>query len=77
MLTRVQIPMPRGDFEGDDVGISHSMLSISVPIGRPQKQSSVILNFPTEKSTCDAASRQDSLITCYCLVVEVRSFKIL
>jgi len=55
----------RGNFEGMTVGFSHMpsrtvhstltsgfphMLSTSVPTGHPQKQSSVTLNFPNEKS---------------------------
>jgi len=43
---------------GPDVGI-YRILSTSVPIGGPQKQSNVALNFPTE-TTCDAACRQNS-----------------
>ena len=40
-------------------------LSISVPISRPQKQSTVALKFLNEKSPCDAASRQNSVTACY------------
>ena len=40
------------------------MLSTSVPIGRPQKESNVMLNFPSEKSCCDVASPRHSLTTC-------------
>ena len=36
-------------------------LSTSVPIGWPQKQSSVTLNLPNERSPCDAACRQKIL----------------
>jgi len=45
------------------------MLSISVPISRPQTQSSVALNFLNEKSPCDAASRQNSLTACYFITI--------
>jgi len=40
----------------------------SVPIGQPQKQSSVALNFPNDEISppLDVASRQHSLTSCYC-----------
>jgi len=41
--------MGRATFEGMTAGFSH-MLSTSIPIGQSQKQSSVTLNFPNEKS---------------------------
>jgi len=52
-------------------GTLFSILSTNVPIFRLQKRSSVTLNFPNEKSTCYAASRQNSLTTCYHFTVTV------
>jgi len=43
------------------------MVSTSVSIGWLQKQWSVTLNFPTEKSPCNAACRQNSLTICLIL----------
>jgi len=52
----------KGHFWGMTSGFLH-MLSTNVPIGRPQKQSSVTLNFPNE-IPCDAASRQNYFTAC-------------
>jgi len=49
---------------GSDVGISR-MLSTSLSNGRLQKQLSVTLNFPNEKSPCNVACRQNSLTICF------------
>jgi len=40
------------------------MLFTSILNGQPQKQLSVALNFPNERSPCDGASSQNSLRSC-------------
>jgi len=43
------------------------VLSTSVPIGQPQKQSGATLNFLNENPPFDAASRRNYLTTCFSL----------
>ena len=78
LLSSVRNPFQKCPFPGGAFlkGISHTAEHYSqwpwcqdfptcIPIGRPQKQLGVTLNFSLEKSSCDMASRQNCLTAYY------------